>query len=100
MAVCSLCGYSAKPRARAVLDQAVIKYKSRFHFARGYHALGEHDRVFDILADGIEDHDPSVLLVMRNPRVFAELRSDPRFDELLKQLGMKETNTAEFVVNQ
>ena len=74
-------------RARDILDWARMTASNRAHFAHGYEVLGEPDRMFAILREGIEDRDRSVLLNMRTDFWSTETRSDPRFTELLDLLS-------------
>ena len=53
-----------------------------------YGELGELDRAFDYL-DRAYAEDPGTLNEMRADPAADPLRQDPRFDELMKKLGLQ-----------
>lgn len=52
-----------------------------------YAALGEQDQAFYWLDRAFEAHDP-YLFFLRVNALYDPLRSDPRFDETLRQFGI------------
>jgi len=78
-----------KSEARAILDelnrQAQRKYVSPGTLANLYWLLGEKDRAFALFDKAFEDHDNMMVLLKVEP-MFDPLRSDPRFDNLVKRL--------------
>ncbi len=51
--------------------------------------IGETDEAFDWLERGYREHDP--LMVLLKLPVFDPLRSDPRFQDLLRRIGFPES---------
>ena len=65
------------------------QYVSPFFFAQIYEALGETDTAFELLEKAYEErHEFMIFLKTRD--FFDELRSDPRYDELLKRIGLEQ----------
>jgi hypothetical protein len=60
---------------------------SPYGFAVLYAALGERDTAFEYLERAFEERDPMLLAVKVDPAC-DPLRSDPRFDELLRRIGL------------
>ena len=63
------------------------KYVSPMGIAIVYSALGEKDRAFELLDKAIEQHDAGVV----NLPILAgldALRGDPRFQDLLRRIGL------------
>jgi TolB-like protein len=54
-----------------------------------YAGLGENDRVFEWLDKDFQDHRTS-LMELRSEVAFMPLRSDPRFKDLLRRMGLPE----------
>ena len=84
-------------RGRTVLESATVTAVNRLHFALGYELLGDIDTVFDLIHDGILDHDPSILEVMRSDIWSDPVRQDPRFLDMLVLLESKETHTPRYL---
>jgi hypothetical protein len=51
-----------------------------------YLGLGDHDRVFDCLDEALKERELRMLYLKVDP-IFDPLRSDPRFDMLLRRVG-------------
>jgi TolB-like protein/Tfp pilus assembly protein PilF len=64
--------------------QAAQEFISSFHFAVPYIGLGDKDEAFFWLGKGVDDGTISTANIEMHPW-FDELRSDPRFPELLKR---------------
>jgi TolB-like protein/Flp pilus assembly protein TadD len=68
-------------------EQSKQRYVSRGVFALIYAALGDKDQAFAWLEKAVEEHDLSVARLKVDHR-FDPLRSDPRFAELVKRVGL------------
>jgi serine/threonine-protein kinase len=67
------------------------QYVSPFRFAMVYAGLGEKDQAFEWLNRANDELD--LLLIHVNVSPFCDrLRDDPRFDELLRRIGLARTN--------
>lgn len=56
-----------------------------------YLGLGDHDRVFDSLDEALEEREIRMIHLKVDP-IFDPLRSDPRFDTLLRRVGFAANN--------
>lgn len=56
--------------------------------ARGHAQLGEVDEAFSIIDQVVAGHGARVHQLVQDP-VFDPLRSDPRFDALLRKIGVE-----------
>jgi DNA-binding winged helix-turn-helix (wHTH) protein/TolB-like protein/Flp pilus assembly protein TadD len=76
--------------ARRILNElkqrSKRKYLSPAAIAPLYAALGEPDKAFALLDKAFEDRDTLMLAISVEP-MFDQLRSDRRFDELLRRIG-------------
>lgn len=63
------------------------RYVSPLHIARIYAGLRENDRVFQWLHKGYEDRSDHLLILGVDPS-FDDVRSDPRFTNLLHRIGL------------
>jgi TolB-like protein/cytochrome c-type biogenesis protein CcmH/NrfG len=63
-------------------------YSGPIGVARGHAQLGEFDEAFSILGEVVSGHGARVHQVIQDP-VFDPLRSDPRFGELLRKIGVQ-----------
>lgn len=63
-------------------------YISPTHLAILYSGLNEADKAFFYLENALEIRDPWILWTAADPR-FDNLRSDRRFDDLIKRIGLK-----------
>jgi tetratricopeptide (TPR) repeat protein len=73
------------------LEQLRLRAKSEYvppyQFVSVYAGLGERDSAFEWLEKGYVARDRIVLLMKVHP-MFDELRSDPRFDNLMRRVGL------------
>jgi len=72
---------------RTLFQQAKKSYISPFSVALIYTALGEKDTAFRWLDKAVSEHSTFLVYSKWEPRL-DPLRSDPRFKELLKQIGL------------
>ncbi|MEP6706716.1 MAG: protein kinase [Pyrinomonadaceae bacterium] len=81
-----------KSEALKVLDElqgrAKQKYVSPYFIALIYTGLGEKDQAFGWLQKAYEERHPYLILINVEP-VFDSLRSDPRFSDLVRSIGLK-----------
>jgi tetratricopeptide (TPR) repeat protein len=77
--------------ARRILDQLIEKSRQQYvaadSIAAVYVALGEKDEAFRWLDRAVEEHSGSFYSYMFCPE-FRALRSDPRFADLLRRMGI------------
>jgi TolB-like protein/Tfp pilus assembly protein PilF len=62
-------------------------YTTPYYMAAAYASLGEQDRAFEWLERGLETHDPWMVYAKEDP-VLDSLRTDPRFQGLLRRLRL------------
>jgi tetratricopeptide (TPR) repeat protein len=75
---------------RAWLERmTLIDWLSRYLIADVYATIGETDEAFAWLERGYRERDPIMAELKSNP-VVDPLRSDPRFDDLLRRIGFPE----------
>jgi tetratricopeptide (TPR) repeat protein len=75
---------------RAWLEEATkVEAYSPWLIARRYTMIGETDKAFAWLERSYRDRNPWLILTKRDP-VFDPLRSDPRFEDLLRRIGFPE----------
>ena len=84
-------GYDGALRGiRDCLLKGKTKIGSRYCGAAEYSAMvGEHDMAFDLLEKAIEEREPEVVFLRVSPG-FDSIRSDPRFEKLLKRVGISD----------
>ena len=58
-----------------------------FHIAGDYALLGEKDKAFEWLEKAFQERDP-ILVSINGTERLADLRSDPRFQDLLRRMGL------------
>ena len=76
--------------ARSILKQAIENADGRYlaspMMAHTYLGLGEHDKAFEWLRKGVEERSFWTVFLKMDP-VYDSIRSDPRFQDLLKRTG-------------
>jgi serine/threonine protein kinase/Flp pilus assembly protein TadD len=72
---------------RTLSDRANNTYVSPFDLALIHAALGERDKAFALLHHAVAEHSTFLVYSKWEPRL-DPLRSDPRFNEILKQIGL------------
>ena len=79
--------------ARKILSDAIEHSKKNYVPATAvawiFSALGERDQAFAWLEKGYRERDPYLLMYLRNLHYFDSLRSDPRFTDLLRRIGLE-----------
>jgi hypothetical protein len=68
-------------------DRLTRAYVEPTAFAKAYAAVGDSDRAFDWLAKAIEARDSELVFLRVEPDM-DNLRSDPRFQDLLRRVGL------------
>lgn len=78
-------------RARTILDAAKSNWKAdgatSFWIAAVHAALGEKDAAFEWLETAFQEH-ASFLITLKTNNYFDSLHGDPRFDALVKRIGI------------
>jgi adenylate cyclase len=67
-------------------EQSKQRYIAPFRFALIYVGLGENDQAFEWLEKSFKDRSPDMKFLKVDPR-FDNLRSDPRFADLLRRMN-------------
>ena len=73
---------------RSLKEQARKEYITPMYMAIIYAGLGDTDQAFTWLDKAVEER-AGILIFFRKEPVFQELRSDPRFELLLKRIGLE-----------
>lgn len=80
-----------KDRAEAVVGRMIearrLRYVSPYTIATVLAALGDRDRSFEWLEKALEERDPMMTFLLVHPRL-DPLRGDPRFDALVRRVGL------------
>ena len=76
-----------RAEARRLIAQLEVNYGSSLQVADVYAYLGEVDRAFSWLEKGFQERD-GALIVMRVEPTLEPLRSDPRFEDLERRVGV------------
>lgn len=80
-----------KDEARKVLNQiqelSARRYVSPLDIASIYAGLGEKDKTFELLEKAYREHDNDLLFLKVHPPL-ESLRSDSRFQDLLRRIGL------------
>jgi tetratricopeptide (TPR) repeat protein len=86
----ALCGRrtEALNLLKELSEFAQKRYASPFAFALVYTGLGKKDQAFAWLDKAYEERASALPFVKINPR-FSTLHSDPRFQKLLRRMGLK-----------
>lgn len=64
------------------------EYIRPYYFAKIYAGMNEKDQAFHWLDEAFEEHDMSLVHILSD-ETMSNLRSDPRFDLLVKKMGLK-----------
>lgn len=82
-----------RPEATRILDQLLVPgddhYAPPFHVAMSYVGLGDADEAFRWLERAYEEQDPWLSVDSNVAQAFEPLRSDPRFTQLVRRLGLE-----------
>ncbi len=74
---------------RELTEPSRQSYVSPYFLARIYAGLGDEDQVFSCLRKAAEERDPSIVYLKVDPSFDDRVRSDPRFDDMLKRIGLR-----------
>jgi serine/threonine-protein kinase len=87
----ALAKWGKRKEAQAVLDEILRlsheRYVPPYHIALIYAGLGDHDETMNWLERGYEQRDPKMVFLKVEPK-WRELRDDPRFQALMKKVGL------------
>ena len=75
---------------RELEEQAKTRYVSPIEFAIIHAGLGEKDVAFEWMDRGLDEGDATLLWRLEMTPGFKELRSDPRFTQLQRRLGLRD----------
>jgi TolB-like protein/DNA-binding winged helix-turn-helix (wHTH) protein len=83
-------GYTAVVRCQldAAKKRARTGRVSTFELADLHGRLSEHDETLALLAQGVNDRDPRLLLLIQSDPAFGFLHADPRYRFLIQQMGL------------
>jgi tetratricopeptide (TPR) repeat protein len=79
----------ARSTIRQLEQQSQKEYVSSYWVATIYSALDEKDRAFQLLENAYNERSEWILFLKVDPR-FASLHTDPRFDDLIRRVGLPE----------
>lgn len=87
-----MCAKAGQPEvARRILDQLAARsteeYVAPTLFAHVHTGLDERDRMFEWLERAYQERDAWLLHALRDP-LLADMRSDPRFADLVRRVGL------------
>ena len=68
-------------------EQSKQRYVAPYDFAVIYAGLKDRDQTWKYLEMAYEDHSYAIILLRADPR-FAHLRSDPRYEDLLRRMHL------------
>jgi len=78
--------------ARGILEELTARsrkeYVSAYLRARAYASLGDLDKAFELANEACERRDEVLILIKIDPS-FVPYRSDPRYQALLKKIGLE-----------
>ncbi len=87
----ALAKFGRREESLAILDKLTERAKTRFvppaHFAMLYNGLGETDKAFEWLEKGFKARDAKMTFLKVEPK-WNNLRSDPRFVDLMKRMNL------------
>jgi len=63
-------------------------YVSKYHLAPVQAGLGDKDKAFELLEAAYEERDVDLIYLKVDPKL-AALRSDPRYELMLKKIGLE-----------
>ncbi len=91
-----MCAKAGQPEeARKILDELVARsadaYVAPTHLALVHAGLDERDRMFDWLEKAYQERDALLPNTLINP-FLADMRSDPRFADLVRRVGLPPLN--------
>jgi DNA-binding winged helix-turn-helix (wHTH) protein/TolB-like protein/tetratricopeptide (TPR) repeat protein len=78
---------AAERTLRQTLNEAQGRYVYPYDAALAYGAMGEKDQAFEWLEKGYQERVAQMAWLRVDPR-FKPLRDDPRFDDLLRRVGL------------
>jgi TolB-like protein/DNA-binding winged helix-turn-helix (wHTH) protein len=83
-------GYAAVIRCRlaAVEKRARTARVSTFELADLHGRLSEHDETLALFEQGVNEHDPLLLLLAQSDPAFDFLHADPRYRSLIQKMGL------------
>ena len=80
-----------KDELRIILKElkelSASRYISPYYMAAIFVAQGEHVEAFNWLRTAVDEHDPNLPFLKVEPK-FDGLRSDPRYAEVLRSVGI------------
>ncbi len=83
-----------RERAKEILSDLIEKTKSEYvspmEIGFVYLGLDEVDNAFTWFTRAVEDHDSDAWILMSKGPIFDPIRSDPRYAELLRKMGLEE----------
>lgn len=71
-----------------LLELSTERFVPPYLIALVYNGLGEREQALDWLERGFQQRDPKTVFLMVEPK-WANLRSEPRFQDLLQRVGLK-----------
>jgi hypothetical protein len=71
-----------------MLDLRARRYVDAYLIGAVYAGLGEKDKAFEWLTKAYEEHAGQLVCIRVDPWI-KNLRSDPRYKELLKKMGLE-----------
>jgi hypothetical protein len=69
-----------------LLEMRKVSKRAAPAIAGVYTVLGEHDKAFEWLEKGFEEHSPYMASIQHD-FIFEPLRTDPRWTNLLRRIG-------------
>jgi len=79
----------ARKMLNNVIEYSKGNYESSVSIAWVYTALGEKDQVFACFEKAFKERDPNLITYLKTHYSFDPVRSDPRFKELLRKIGLE-----------